>query len=143
MPPSAPVPIPGADPLTRAETPRPKPRILVVEDDPEMRSLLEEYLASSGFDATAAPDVETAFARLREGPVDLVVSDLSLPDESGITFLRKLTGAGGPVPRFIVITAFGDWRSYAEALALGAARYMTKPFRMEELVREIRSALVA
>lgn len=129
--------------LVRIPQPTPRRRILVVEDDADMRALLEDYLRYSGFDAESAPDVPAAITYLRNAPVDLVVSDLSSPGESGITFLQKLNGIGNGTPRFIFITAFGDGRSDAEALTLGAHRFVTKPFRMEELVQEIRSALAA
>ncbi|MFN7972617.1 MAG: response regulator transcription factor [Acidobacteriota bacterium] len=116
-------------------------RVLVVEDDAEMRTLLHEYLESRGFDVATAPDAAGAVDWLRESPVDVVVSDLSLPGDSGIILLRRLRQLAISAPRFIFITAFGDWRSCAEALSLGASRSMTKPFRMDDLVAEIRSTL--
>ena len=117
-------------------------RILVVEDDDEMRDLLVDYLGSSGFETAGASSVPEAQERLAGRRYDLVVSDLSLPGKSGLTLLRELLNQRER-PKVIIITAFGDWRTYVDAMSMGASEYMSKPFRMEDLVQKIRTTLAA
>lgn len=120
----------------------PDPRkLLVVEDDDEMRQLLSDYLTSSGFAVATASDMPSALQEARDHAYELIVSNLSLRGASALEMVSKLKSSPGLKPDFILITGFADWAAYSEAVSLGVSEYMSKPFRMEELVRKIRDTL--
>lgn len=119
-----------------------RPVVLIVEDDDELRAMLVEYLSMAEFRTidVAAPAPALALAREGTRP-DIVLSDLSLPGTSGLEFLRSLRSLVGPEPRFMVMTAFGDWDTYVNAISMGVVEYVTKPFNLQELVQRMRTAL--
>ncbi len=114
--------------------------LLIVEDDSEMRNLLRKVLEKEGYDVSVAADGHEAAGCLSRRPFDLVVTDMLMPDNGGLELLRDIrkTQPGLPV---IIITAFGDWRSYSRALELGAAAFISKPLKMAELIAAIQTAL--
>ncbi len=114
--------------------------VLVVEDDPAMRDLLVEDLGEGGFRVEAAAGGRAGVARVREGGIDVVVSDLRMPDLDGFDLLRDLKAAE-PSPHVIVITAFGSIDTAIRAVKLGAYDYLTKPFDPEALVLALDQAL--
>ena len=116
------------------------PRILVVEDDPEIRSLLKDYLQRQGLRVDVA-DGGTAFDRLmaQYGEPDLVVLDIMLPGEDGFSICRRLR-ATSHVP-VIMLTARGEDVDRIVGLELGADDYLPKPFNPRELVARIRAVL--
>jgi DNA-binding NtrC family response regulator len=119
-----------------------KPSILVVEDEPKMRRLLELQLADEGFRAQTVADAETALKLVNSGPFDLIVTDLKLPGMSGIEFLQAVKRANAAVP-IIIMTAYGTVESAVEAMKMGASDYVLKPFSLAELVLVIRKELAS
>jgi len=116
-------------------------RILVVDDDVEIGTLLVRYLGGHGYDVVTA----TSGAELRAAidcgvdRIDLLLLDLGLPDEDGLTLLRDFQGRwNGPV---IVISGRGESVERVVGLELGADDYITKPFDLRELLARIRSVL--
>src|SRR5277367_2650222 len=119
-----------------------KPSILVVEDEPKMRRLLELQLADEGFRAQTVADAESALKLVNSGPFDLIVTDLKLPGMSGIEFLQAVKRVDGQIP-VIMMTAYGTVESAVEAMKMGASDYVLKPFSLAELVLVIRKELAS
>ncbi|MBK6980216.1 MAG: response regulator [Betaproteobacteria bacterium] len=114
-------------------------KILVVDDDEEIRSLLGEYLRKNGYEASVVPDGKRMWAALARGKVDLVVLDVMLPGEDGLTLCRKLR-AGSDTP-VIMLTARGEETDRIVGLEMGADDYLAKPFSPRELLARIKSVL--
>lgn len=115
------------------------PYILIVDDDREIRALLADYLESNGFGALAAADGCGMWRQLDREAVDLVVLDLNLPGEDGLTLCRELRGRSSiPV---IMLTARGEPLDRVLGLEMGADDYMVKPFEPRELLARIRNVL--
>jgi two-component system response regulator HydG len=114
--------------------------VLVVEDDAAMRDLLVEELTDAGFAVEAAAGGRTGVERVRQGGVDVVVSDLRMPDLDGFDLLRDIKATENS-PHVIVITAFGSIDTAIRAVKLGAFDYITKPFEIEALVLAVEKAL--
>ena len=117
--------------------------ILVVDDDAEIRNLLGEYLRKNGYRATAVADGKAMWTALARGKVDLIVLDLMLPGDDGLTLCRKLraqsdTPADTPV---IMLTARGEETDRIVGLEMGADDYLAKPFSPRELLARIKSVL--
>lgn len=116
-----------------------RPSILVVDDDDEIRRLLERYLGAHGFEAIPAGSAMQSRAAIAAQAIDLVLLDLGLPDEDGLVHLKYLqTHWRGPV---IVVTGRGEAVERVVGLELGADDYVTKPFDFRELVARIRTVL--
>jgi two-component system OmpR family response regulator len=117
----------------------PIPRILIVDDDIEIRSLLAEYLETNGYQAATAHDGKAMKQALNEAPPDLIVLDLNLPGEDGLTLCRNLrTHSALPV---IMLTARSEALDRILGLEMGADDYLPKPFEPRELLARIRSVL--
>lgn len=114
-------------------------RILIVEDDPEMRRLLADFLRAEGFRVTQAADAGEALSCVREKAFASVILDKNLPDESGLDILRRLRVLIPDTP-VILITAFGDARTHEEAFARGAYDLLLKPFNLDDLLEVLRKA---
>lgn len=122
---------------SRAE--RPSARILVVEDDARLRSLLEQELATDGHVVVAVGTAGEGLYRAEEEPYDLLVLDLSLPDGDGLEVAERLrTRRDLPI---LMLTARADVDSRVRGLYAGAADYMTKPFSVPELLARIHVRL--
>src|SRR5579871_4746708 len=106
--------------------------ILIVEDEPKMRRLLEISLGEDGHSVHAAPDAESGLRFLRQGPVDLIVTDLKMPGMSGLEFLQEAKKIGATIP-IIVMTAYGTVETAVDAMKAGASDYVLKPFAMAEM----------
>jgi two-component system response regulator HydG len=115
-------------------------RILVVEDDAEMRALLAEELHEAGHEVTAAASGREALARLDLAAVDAVVTDLEMPGMHGSELLAALRARDPDLP-VVIITAFGSIDSAVAAVKAGAWHYVAKPFRMEQLLLSLDDAL--
>jgi two-component system response regulator PilR (NtrC family) len=115
-------------------------KILVVDDEPSMREMLGIMLRKEGFDVLLAESRAMAAAVLSRGPVDMVITDVKLPDGDGIEILRHVKAATAETV-VIVMTAFGSTQTAVAALKLGAQDYLIKPFDIEELKIVVRSAL--
>jgi len=114
--------------------------LLVVEDDPEMRDLLRKVLEKEGFRVSLAADGAEAASLLARGHFDLVVTDLLMPRSGGLELLGT-TRQDYPGLPVIIVTAFGDWHTYSQALELGAAAFISKPLKMAELTAAVHTAL--
>lgn len=113
-------------------------RILVVDDDPTIVTLLARALEVEGYSAITAATGQEALRRVAESPLDIVLMDINLPDMSGITVMRQLLKSRS----IIVILITGDTvhYSHSEAIREGAADFITKPVRISELAPRIRQA---
>ncbi|MBF8221767.1 response regulator transcription factor [Halomonas sp. 328] len=118
------------------------PKVLVVDDEPNIVLSLEFLMQQAGFEVTTAEDGEAALARVTEDPPDLVLLDISLPDLSGFEVLERLRqmpqGASLPI---IMLTAHGREVEREKGLALGADDYITKPFSTQALVEKVKGLL--
>jgi DNA-binding response OmpR family regulator len=115
-------------------------RILIVDDDARLRELLLRYLGEQGFDVRAVQDGPAMDRALRLGRFHLLVLDLMLPGEDGLSILRRLRAAGENVP-VILLTAKGDEVDRIIGLEMGADDYLPKPFNPRELVARIHAVL--
>jgi two-component system OmpR family response regulator len=113
--------------------------ILIVDDDAEIRTLLGTYLQRNGLKATAVADGKAMWRALDAGHVDLVVLDLMLPGDDGLTLCRNLR-AKSELP-VIMLTARGDETDRIVGLEMGADDYMPKPFSARELLARIKAVL--
>jgi two-component system response regulator PilR (NtrC family) len=115
-------------------------RILVVDDEPSMREMLGIMLRKEGFDVLLTESRAQAAAVLARGAVEMVITDVKLPDGDGIEILRHVKAAA-PETVVVVMTAFGSTQTAVAALKLGAHDYLVKPFDVEELKVVVRNAL--
>ena len=114
--------------------------ILVVDDEQSMREMLSIMLHKEGYEVKAAASRAQAAGVLGRGAVDMVITDIRLPDGDGIEILRHVKAAS-PETAVVVMTAFGTTETAVAALKLGAHDYLTKPFDVDELKIVVRGAL--
>ncbi len=114
-------------------------RILIVDDNREIRTILEEYLKEEGYVAEGAGDGENALAKHAEEPYDLIITDLNMPGMTGIELIKEIAKTGGTT-EFIIITGYASLDTAIEAVKAGAYDYLVKPFRIEELKVVIKNA---
>lgn len=115
-------------------------RVLVVDDDTEMRALLGDELRHEGYEVAEASDGAEAVLACRTREYDVILMDKNMPGPSGLDILPGFRRTC-PHSRIIMMTAFGDVPSYVEAAEKGAADFLFKPFRMDEMKAAIRKAL--
>ncbi len=115
-------------------------KILIVEDDVDLRETLGRALSREGYQVSFAADGSEAISLVRKWPYDLAIVDLVMPKMGGIRMLEELRGLGLTVPT-IVITAFGDRFLYQRAMELGASEFLVKPVKLVEVYRAVRSVL--
>jgi two-component system, OmpR family, phosphate regulon response regulator OmpR len=115
-------------------------RIIVVDDDPELRGLLQRFLAEHGFIVRAVADGAALTAQLAREPADVIVLDLMMPGEDGLAVCRRLRGAGDDTP-ILMLTAKGDPMDRILGLEMGADDYLAKPFTPRELVARLSAIL--
>jgi two-component system response regulator PilR (NtrC family) len=114
--------------------------ILVVDDEPSMREFLEILLRKRGHEVVTSPDLAGALARLGQGGLDLVISDLRLGRESGLDVLKAVK-ADSPATEVVMVTAFATTENAVQAMKLGAYDYVLKPFKVDELQLAVDKAL--
>jgi DNA-binding NtrC family response regulator len=114
--------------------------VLIVEDDAANRDYLVETVGEEGYGVVGEPGGRTGLERIREGGIDVVVSDIRMPDLDGLDMLREIRALPFP-PHVITITAFGSIETAIRAVRLGAFDYLTKPFQTEQLVLALDKAL--
>lgn len=117
-----------------------KARILVVDDEQSMREFLEIFLRREGYDVVTACNVDTALVYLESDEIDLVITDMQMPEKSGLELILAAREVS-PETLTIVVTAFGTTDSAISAMKEGAYDYLTKPFKVEELRLVIEKAL--
>ena len=111
-------------------------QILVVDDEPALRQMLMLMLSRAGYEVEVAASAEEAAARLAKGDFDVVLCDVKLPGMDGIELLRR-TRASGSDTAFIMVTGFASMDTAIEALKAGAADYIVKPARNEEILHRL------
>jgi two-component system response regulator PilR (NtrC family) len=124
------------------ETPadRRRPRILVVDDERSMRELLAIVLRREGYDVLLAENGKSAIAMLEKEPVDILISDIKMPDLSGVDVLRAAKRVDQDILG-IMITAFASTETAVEAMRLGACDYLSKPFDVDLLRMKVREKI--
>jgi two-component system, OmpR family, phosphate regulon response regulator OmpR len=115
-------------------------KILIVDDDRRTRTLLQSYLQEMGFVVVSAADGEQIEGILEKQKIDLLVLDLMLPGEDGLSLCRRLRGTGVELP-IIMLTAKGDEVDRIIGLEMGSDDYLPKPFNPRELVARINAVL--
>ena len=131
-----PAPAAPARPATGAT----RPRVLVVDDEASIRDLLSKTLALAEYDVDVAPDGRSALERMRLYPYDLLIADLKMPGMDGLTVIREAKRYKADLP-VIIITGFSTESSAIEAVNLGVAGYLTKPFRVPQVLAAAAKAL--
>lgn len=117
-----------------------KSRILVVDDEESIREFLEIMLKKEGYEVTCAEDGQVALDTLKKKSFDLVISDLQMPNMTGMDLLKHVKDQYPDVV-FMMITAFGTTETAVEAMKIGAYDYITKPFKIDEVRINISNAL--
>jgi two-component system response regulator PhoP len=115
-------------------------RVLVIEDEPQLRRQVAERLAREGFQVDAAGDGREGLYFATEYPVDAAIVDLGLPGLPGLDLIRAVRSRGSRLP-ILVLTARGRWQDKVEGLEAGADDYLAKPFEMAELVARVKALL--
>jgi DNA-binding response OmpR family regulator len=114
--------------------------ILVVDDEPDLRALLEDYLGQQGFAVRTAADAAAMDRALAEAPAELIVLDINMPGENGLAALARLRAAGNRAG-IVLLTAAGGLTDRLAGLADGADDYVVKPFEPRELLARLRAVL--
>jgi two-component system response regulator MprA len=113
-------------------------RVLVVDDDPPLRRMLERTLVAEGFEVTLAPDGGAALVAAERSAPDVIVLDVAMPVLDGIAVCRRLRGKGLPTP-ILMLTARDAVPDRVAGLESGADDYLVKPFAVQELIARIRA----
>ena len=115
-------------------------RVLVVEDEASLARQLLELIRRAGYAVDHAADGERAELLVHDEPYDAVVLDLGLPKVDGLTLIRRWRESGRSIP-VLVLTARGSWHDKVQGIDSGADDYLSKPFRMEELLARLRALI--
>ncbi|MHA7264276.1 response regulator transcription factor [Arthrobacter zhaoguopingii] len=126
--------------MAQVKKPTPEAKLLVVDDEPNIRELLSTSLRFAGFDVVAAGNGREALAAAEAHNPDLAVLDVMLPDMDGFTVTRRLRAAGRHFP-VVFLTARDDTEDKVTGLTVGGDDYVTKPFSLDEVVARIRAVL--
>jgi two-component system response regulator MprA len=113
-------------------------RVLVVDDDPPLRRMLERTLVAEGFEVTLAPDGGAALVAAERSAPDVIVLDVAMPGLDGLAVCRRLRGKGLPTP-ILMLTARDAVPDRVAGLEAGADDYLVKPFAVQELIARIRA----
>ena len=133
---------PGASPAVAGGAGAPEPesreRVLVVDDDPPLRRMLERTLAAEGFEVTVAADGGAALVAAERSAPDLIVLDVAMPVLDGLAVCRRLRAKGLPTP-ILMLTARDAVPDRVAGLEAGADDYLVKPFAVQELIARLRA----
>ncbi|PZS08052.1 MAG: DNA-binding response regulator [Solirubrobacterales bacterium] len=113
-------------------------RVLVVDDDPPLRRMLQRTLVAEGFEVTLAPDGGAALVAAERSTPDVIVLDVAMPALDGLAVCRRLRGKGLPTP-ILMLTARDSVPDRVAGLQAGADDYLVKPFAVQELIARIRA----
>jgi two-component system OmpR family response regulator len=125
--------------MNLAVNPAPIPQILVVDDDLDLRDRVSDYLTQHGYGVHGASDALSMEQALAAAPIDLIVLDVMLPGEDGLSICRRVADAGGPA--IIMVSAMGEEIDRILGLELGADDYLAKPCSPRELLARVRAVL--
>jgi excisionase family DNA binding protein len=117
-----------------------RPRVLVVDDEESIRELLSRWLEQAEYDVETAPDGQAGVEKLRRHDYDLLIADLKMPGLDGLSMIREAKRLKADLP-VIIITGFSDESSAIEAVNLGVTGYLTKPFRLPQVLAAAARAL--
>jgi two-component system, OmpR family, response regulator MprA len=132
-----------ADQGTPAAVPSPAAsgeRVLIVDDDPPLRRMLERTLAAEGFAVTVAADGSAALVQAERAAPDVIVLDVAMPAMDGLAVCRRLRGKGLPTP-ILMLTARDSVPDRVAGLEAGADDYLVKPFAVQELIARLRALM--
>lgn len=120
-------------------------KILVIDDDALVLKTLTNLLSRSGYEVETSKSTEEAYSKVKNTSFDLVISDIRMPGEDGISFIRRikseiLTKEGVEIP-FLFITGYASEDAPIEALKMGAKDYILKPFDLDELMKSVKKHL--
>ena len=128
--------------MSEADTPRGLNRIVVIDDEADMRASISQWLSLSGFRPESFPGAEEALRRIGTDYPGIVISDIRMPGMDGMTLLKRLTAMDAGLP-VVLITGHGDVPMAVEAMRLGAFDFLEKPFDPDRLTELVRKALKA
>ena len=117
-----------------------QPRILIVEDDPDIAAGIAEHLRGLGYDVALATNGEAGLASVRAGAADLVIADRMLPRLDGLAMIETLRRDGVQIP-MLILSALGAVDDRVRGLRAGGDDYLTKPFAMDELIARVEALL--
>ena len=123
-----------------ARSARKPPRVLLIDDDPGLPEVLELLLSREGYDAFHAATVKDGLDRVAAAAPDVVITDLKLPDGTGLDVIQRVHSERPELP-LILITSYSSLDSAIGALRAGAVDYLIKPFENEDLLRAVRRAV--
>jgi len=115
-------------------------RVLVIDDEPIIREVLQDILAREGYFIAVAPDAETGLQALDQQEYDLIILDLMLPGLGGFETLKQIKRRD-PDSVVVMITAYGSVESAVQGMRMGAHDYLTKPFKNEDVLRTLSTGL--
>ena len=133
-------PVQQPAPAVRPQAGPARPRVLVVDDEASIRDLLSKTLALAEYDIDVAPDGRSALERMRMYAYDLLIADLKMPGMDGLALIREAKRFKADLP-VLIITGFSTESSAIEAVNLGVAGYLTKPFRVPQVLAAAAKAL--
>jgi CheY-like chemotaxis protein len=116
-----------------------KKTILVVDDDADSRLLLREYLTGAGYDVVEAADGIMALGLIEKRPIDLLITDRSMPGMGGMELLIKLRDQKRMIPA-LMVSAYGEETFWSQAIGLGAVDYLLKPFKEDDVLKMVQKA---
>jgi DNA-binding NtrC family response regulator len=117
------------------------PRVLVVDDEADIRALIQEILSEEGYGVTVAADASEARSARREDNFDLILLDIWMPDTDGITLLREWSDEGDLKCPVVIMSGHGTVDTAVEATRLGAHDFVEKPLSLAKLLRTVEGAL--
>jgi putative two-component system response regulator len=115
-------------------------KVLIVDDEQQIRGLIGELLGTRGYDCTLAADAAEARGHLSNSKFELVISDFEMPGESGLNLLQYVL-CRQPSTATIMISGSADWEVAREALKIGVCKYIQKPFTLTEILTGVDNAL--
>ncbi len=118
-----------------------KPNVLVIDDDPQIRSLLEQLLKGKGCSVTSCASAQEGLSVLYSTGIELVLLDICMPETDGVEMLKKIKSITSDT-RVIMITGLGDIGTAEECMKLGATDFITKPFDFEYLETSVLSHVI-
>lgn len=119
-----------------------KKTILVADDDKALRTLLREILSQEGYDVLEASDGQEALAILSSTPVDLLITDRSMPGMGGLELLAQIKAKKMTLP-VLMVSAYGEEEFWGKAIGLGAVDYILKPFKASDVLKIVHKCLGA